>query len=115
MCASGCRIADPFSQVRSHGQVSVHRVATPNRIVDAFLIQDLIKRGDLICNITLLEKRANIFTCGVNLQGGLIDESPLDLFLTSCVLSIAVRSGTMDHLPLFMSSHKTTCEFSAEP
>ena len=97
MGAGGCCIFDPYLQARPRGQVSVHRVATSNRIVDAFLIQDLVKRGNLICNITSLEKRANIFARGLNLKCVSIDESPLNLSLTSCTSSITVRVETVGH------------------
>jgi len=67
MRASSCCINDPLSQECPHRLIAVHWVTASYRIVDTLMVQVLVKRDDFIWNIAVLEKGANIFTCGLNL------------------------------------------------
>ena len=60
-------INDPLSQECPHRLIAVHRITTSYRIIDTFLVQVLVKRGNFIWNIALLKEGANIFTRDLNL------------------------------------------------
>jgi len=52
MCTRCCCVGDAFTQVRTHGRCTVHRVPAPYGFVRAFLIKDIIKRRYFVRNMT---------------------------------------------------------------